>query len=118
MFKFADLYGVATNLTDGINSGKARSVFVLGADVYAAGFEETILGSKAIIWKNGVATNLTDGSTSAFAYSVSVSGQDVFSVGIEYNGGNPIAKLWKNGVGITLGTGNISDATSVFVHTH
>ena len=108
--------GVAISLSNGSNSAEARGVFVVGADVYATGFEN----GDAILWKNGVKTILSTGSGSlAWGYSLFVSGADVYVAGIQYPsfGANLVAKLWKNGIVTNLSDGtDRAEASSVFVH--
>jgi hypothetical protein len=52
---------VGLDLTDGTDHAQANGIFVLGTDVYVAGFESKG-NSSAKYWKNGVATNLATGS--------------------------------------------------------
>ena len=66
-------------LTDGSKQAEARSVFVVGGDVYSAGYE----GKVAKLWKNKTVTNLTDGSKNAFARSVFVAGSNIYTAGYE-----------------------------------
>ena len=104
-----DLY----DLTDGSKQAEARSVFVVGGDVYSAGYE----GKVAKLWKNKTVTNLTDGSKNAFARSVFVAGSNIYTAGYEIKGMKYVAKVWKNGselFALTDGSKN-ADAYSVFV---
>ena len=104
--------GVATSLTNGLSDAEANSVYVLGTDVYVAGYD----GNVAKVWKNGGPTSLTNGSTIAAAHSVYVSGTDVYVAGYEYTGTKSVAKIWKNGVSTSLSNGlNYAEATSVYV---
>jgi hypothetical protein len=106
--------GVATNLSNAVDSSSAESVFVLGSDVYVAGYERNF----ARIWKNGVGTNLTNGNNLAEANSIFVSGTDVYVAGNENTGtsNNKTLKVWKNGVATNLTNGStIGFANSVFV---
>jgi hypothetical protein len=110
--------GVATNLSNAVDSSDAVSVFVSGSDVYAAGS----VGNIAKVWKNGIATNLTNGVNSfGEASAVFVVGNDVYVAGTEHatiTNNNSIARVWKNGIsmGINLSNGIISsNAYSVFV---
>jgi uncharacterized protein (TIGR03437 family) len=99
--------GVATALTDGTHRGIGKSVFLVGGDVYVAGFESN--GNKAVakIWKNGVATALTDGSKNAVANSVFVVGNDVYVAFEEEGMGTHfVSKIWKNGVATALTDGS------------
>jgi hypothetical protein len=65
--------GVATSLSSGTYEIYARSVYVLGSDVYVAGEEYNADNiSVAKVWKNGVETSLTDGSKNAGLGSIFV----------------------------------------------
>jgi hypothetical protein len=61
-------------LTDGENNARGESIFVLGDDVYVAGYDS--IGSDeegsflAVLWKNDVRLNLSDGGAWAEALSV------------------------------------------------
>jgi hypothetical protein len=107
--------GVATNLSNAVDSSDAVSVFVSGSDVYAAGS----VGNIAKVWKNGTATNLTNGvNTFGEASAVFVVGNDVYVVGTLRSGTSNIstAILWKNGIATNLSSGtNPTSASSVFV---
>jgi hypothetical protein len=92
-----------------INS-EARSVKVVGNDVYVAGteVESSINGqvNKAVYWKNGQMVTLTNGDFPARAYSIAVQGSDIYVCGIEGNSQlNRSAKYWKNGTAIALTDG-------------
>jgi len=102
-----------------------RSVFKVGADIYAVGGKVVAYNNgfttNAKMWKNGIETNL---STMPFSLATSlfVSGSDVYIAGSIFNGGSitigpkPIATIWKNGIQTTLTDGtNIAGAESVFV---
>jgi hypothetical protein len=67
--------GVSTSLSDGSNAASAELVYVLGTDVYVAGYEyggAIGITRTAKIWKNGIATSLTNGNFDAIATSVFV----------------------------------------------
>ncbi len=111
------LNGTPVSLTSGVN-GAANSVFGVGTDVYAAGYETNGTNNIAKFWKNSYisATSLTNGLNDAMAYSIFVSGTDIYVAGYEYNGTNNVAKIWKNGVATSLTDGtNYAYAKSVFV---
>ena len=115
--KYAMLWknGIATALTDGTHNAEATSVFVVGGDVYVAGFQ-TGLFNVAKVWKNGTATALTDGSKVAQATSLYVVGNDVYVAGFEDTGNHSVAKVWKNGVATALTDGSKgAEATSLYV---
>ncbi|MCL1909077.1 MAG: hypothetical protein FWG12_06900 [Holophagaceae bacterium] len=95
----------------------AESVFVMGEDVYTAGWNQAtsdqVRPRAAVMWKNGRAQVLSDTRYESRANSVFVSGDDVYVAGRENNAeGLPIAILWKNGVKQILGNG---EANAVFV---
>ena len=88
--------GTPNHLTPG--NGFVSSVFVVGEDVYTAGYESGTGENVAKVWKNGVVLySLTDGTYRANANAVAVSGSDVYVAGNENSSGS-IGKLWKNGV--------------------
>jgi len=101
--------GVATSLTNGVNSASASSIFVSGHDVHVVGIENSGENRVAKYWKNGNVTNLTDGTTYAEAHSVFVSGSDVYVAG--EIGTTPVC--WKNGIPTILA--DAGAAYSVFV---
>ncbi|WP_158642871.1 IPT/TIG domain-containing protein [Mucilaginibacter ginsenosidivorax] len=113
---WSELYGVSTAyiwkngvsiaLTDGAHDADVKSVFVVGNDVYAAGYESNGSRKVAKYWKNGVPVSLTNGSTDAEANSISVVGNDVYVGGyvsvsgyalIDNSDSGCIATIWKNG---------------------
>jgi Carboxypeptidase regulatory-like domain len=112
--------GVPTYLTNGNNYAAANSIFVLGSDVYIAGYEENGTGVNSIakVWKNGVVTNLSNGTTETYANSIFVKGSDVYVAGSSYtNNGNPQNSIvWKNGLQTNFfnATNNVG-AFSIFV---
>lgn len=105
--------GTAISLTNGSNNAVANSIYVVGNDVYVAGYESNGTNNVAKLWKNGVATSLTNGSAHAEGLSVYVSGNDVYVAGFE----NEKAVVWKNNVVTYLTNGNwYSKANSVYVN--
>jgi hypothetical protein len=64
--------GVATHLTDASAFGGVNEVYVVGNDVYAAGYETKNGKTSAKLWKNGTATSLTNGTNDAEARSIFV----------------------------------------------
>lgn len=97
-----------------------QSIFVIGGDVFIAGWDEKRINNKdviytAMLWKNGVAQylNFLDESDSSKATSVFVSGGDVYVAGSENNK----AVVWKNGASQFLVPDDAlpSYANSVFV---
>ena len=97
--------GNATSLPGGTY---AKSIYVVGSDVYACGDYYNYPISYALFWKNGVLTDLTDRSTVSNANAVFVSGSDV------YVGGriNLVAKMWKNTVSTSLSNGTLFNTVS------
>jgi hypothetical protein len=98
--------GVSTMLTDGTNDADVKSIFLVGKDVYAAGYESNGSRKVAKYWKNGVPVTLSDGKTDAEANSISVVGNDVYVGGyvsvsgyalIDNSDSGCIATIWKNG---------------------
>jgi hypothetical protein len=114
--------GVAINLASPpagpfFYQSAAYSVYVVGADVYVAGYSQ---GSVATVWKNGVATTLNSGTYGSQANAVFVSGTDVYAAGYENEMVAStlvsVAKVWKNGVAAALTSGSADAvANSVFV---
>ena len=126
--------GEMQNLTGTSNStfrssvvirSEARSVFVLGDDVYVAGYDvimnEDEVTARARLWKNGEMQNLTNGTFSDEAISVFVSGNDVYVLGREAlelaNFPHRWAfKVWKNGEAEIFAEGNSNwKVNSIFV---
>lgn len=104
---------------NGNNTAWARSIYVVGNDVYAAGYMS--IGSKtyAICWKNGKEIKLSDGTNDEYAYSIYISGNDVYAAGQAAYTSGPVssqAKYWKNGEAIPLTDNNYAGiANSIFV---
>lgn len=121
--------GVAMTLPDDGKGSMATSIFVVGSDVYAAGYvletKETgpvsnLLYTVAVYWKNGVRVALTDGVRSSDATSIFVSGNDVYVAGNLYAYGvtpptNNQAMYWKNGNPVMLVTVGGSVGQSIYV---
>ncbi|SDQ16338.1 Uncharacterized membrane protein [Flagellimonas zhangzhouensis] len=105
------------NLTDEAFHGRAYSVYAVGSDVYAAGYEENENGIwVAKYWENGEVTSLSDGLQNAEAQSIFVLGNDVYAAGSYYDGQGELqqAVVWKNGTPTNqaaMGSG----ASSVYV---
>jgi hypothetical protein len=96
----------------------ARSIYVSGSDVYAAGYATSNSETKVVLWKNNTPSYLeqTGGSQgnnpAIYANSVFVSGSNVYVVG-KGSGG---ATIWKNNVATTLTPANSSGlANAVYV---
>jgi hypothetical protein len=113
--------GTAIPLTAGTTSNaKATAIYVSGADLYVAGFEEEKSGGGIVnaaprLWKNGVSIPLTTPANSLFnsVTSLLVAGSDVY-VGGQYNGAGAV---WKNGVLInTAGYAVAEQVTSLFLY--
>ncbi len=96
---------------------EARSVFVSGKDVYAAGNK---YNSDAVIWKNGDMQELAqpEGCLKTRAYSVFVAGNDVYVAGEASYEDKPVDTykpiLWKNNVPTVLDA-DYGTAYTVFV---
>ena len=58
--------------TNFVNAGDLSWLYVVGTDVYLAGYEGNGVLDKATVWKNGVATSLTNGTKDAIANGVFV----------------------------------------------
>ena len=111
---------VRFTLTDGVYVAVAQSIFVVGEDIYVAGYEKSGIGGNNIAkyWKNGVAVDLTKRSSSARAISIFVVGTDVYVAGNERKRGEEkfSAKYWKNGQEFILSDGKSNaDTHSIFV---
>ena len=108
--------GNPINLTDGITSGRATSIFVSGSDIYIVGTQE----NKIKIWKNNILANTIQGGYLPYnGNCIYVSGNDVYVCGsgaISSSNQNSVAKVWKNGVLTNLTNGTTSAyASAVFV---
>ncbi|MBS1600575.1 MAG: IPT/TIG domain-containing protein [Bacteroidetes bacterium] len=104
------------NISDGlpVTSAYISSVFVSGADVYAAGIQS---GSHDVstYWKNGVPVPLTDGTTYCQPPKIFVSGTDVYVAGTD----GSVGKYWKNGTANILNSTNpafLSYPLSIYVN--
>ncbi len=112
--------GISEDLTDGTYSAKANSVYVSGADIYAAGSETTdtlTVYGLAKYWKNGAEVILGEGIYYSQAYSIFVDGSNVYACGLELNSsGIEQAKYWINGTAVVLGSGlSHASANSIYV---
>jgi hypothetical protein len=98
----------------------ATSVFVVGTDVYVAGYGIAYREMyKARYWKNGVETILP-GAADNKASSIFVYGNLVYVAGSQFassNGNYGVAKYWRNGVEnpLTSVSTSVSEATGIFV---
>lgn len=113
---------ILTNTLGGsglIPSTVAKSVYVNGTDVYAAGYTAVGSYTKSVLWKNDTPTYLeqtggSDGFNPAIsANSVFVSGTNVYVVGKGLKG----ATLWKNNIATILTSQNdySGNAKAVYV---
>jgi hypothetical protein len=114
--------GVKTVLNT-TESGTASSVYVLGEDVYVAGYvnrseNDALIKDVAVLWKNPgenvVVTDLSDGSfdTRANSVFVTVSG-NVYVSGKEMNSTNYEAVLWKDSAKTVLSDPTKESSASV-----
>lgn len=111
--------GVATSLSDGVNTESANSVYVAGTDVYAVGYSQHNFSQFGKIWKNKLPpVDLSKTAALSNANSVFVSGNDVYVGGHDRNlkTDKLVAKYWKNGEPTILTDGtNDAFVTSIFV---
>jgi hypothetical protein len=70
--------GVSNDLITGVGTAvngkkycRADDIFVVGNDIYVAGFEDGP-AAKAVVWKNGIAAILTSSSNEGIARSIFV----------------------------------------------
>ena len=101
---FAGYYknGILTRLTDGSKDAATNSIYVVGNDVYAAGF----IGALPVYWKNGLATTLSSNVLSS-AWSIFVSGSDVYVGGSDLPPNSDYGVIWKNGSEDRLSNGAV-----------
>lgn len=101
-----------------LSNSIARSIAVVGNDVYVAGEEGDLFmygNNKAKYWKNGQEVFLT-GPIGAGANSIAVFGGDVYVAGWELKGSKTVAKYWKNSQSFNLTDGTTNAvATSIVV---
>ncbi len=103
--------GVPVELSDGLQQADARSIFLSGNDVYAAGFEYSASGAVAKYWKNGVPVALQ--SSFSDANSIFVSATHIYVAG-KSSRAVDVAELWTDGVRTSLTNGaRQSSATQV-----
>jgi hypothetical protein len=107
--------GAATVWADGIPQrlgeaeSEAMSVFVSDGEVFVAGWEESVPGTRfAMLWVNGVGRRLSGGGPHDEAASVQVLGSTVFVAGTSEKHKMSVATLWKNYVPIQLGENGVS----------
>lgn len=100
--------------------GGAWDIFLVGKDVYIAGYENNLnaTGSGAVYWKNGekVALSPTNEYFYVEATSIFVSGDDVYVAGYERNISGAVSMYWKNGVKVVLSDSkNDTKANDIYV---
>lgn len=105
--------GTKQGLSTSSDNSQVNSVFVVGADTYAAGFD----GNTAMVWKNGEELyQLTNGANGARANGIYVEGSDVYVVGEENVDGFFVAKVWKNGNLLKNVTNGVTNAYGKAIH--
>ncbi|MBC8110975.1 MAG: IPT/TIG domain-containing protein [Verrucomicrobia bacterium] len=110
--------GTAINITKTIESNFAKnnSMFVVGNDVYVAGWQDEKNGYRGpVYWKNGVRVKLSGNSEVEEASSIFVNGNNVYVAGYEQSKANPyypIAKYWRNGISVYLTDGSKYSGTT------
>jgi len=87
--------GDRVDLTDGIGTAIARSIFITDKHVYVAG----MINDQAVYWKDGFVTGLTTTGANSMANSIFVKGDDVHVGG--YQNGYPA--YWQNDVRQDIG---------------
>jgi hypothetical protein len=101
-----------------LSNSVARSIAVVGNDVYVAGEEGDLfiyIKNKAKYWKNGQEVLLT-GPIGAGANSIAVVGGDVYVAGWELMGTKTVAIYWKNNQPFVLTDGSAdAEATSIVI---
>ena len=78
--------GQAISLTDGTKDAWARSIAVVGSDVYVAGIEDNGSFNVAKYWKNGQAITLTDGQRMPMHIPLRLRAAMYMWQEVEYNG--------------------------------
>ena len=94
--------------TDGTKQAYAYSVYVVGDDVYVAGYE----GGVAKVWKNK--EELYELTNNGEAFSIVIHSGDVYMAGYEFDGSSNVAKVWKNGKEL-YSLANKGIARSIFI---
>ncbi|WP_108245518.1 IPT/TIG domain-containing protein [Muricauda brasiliensis] len=105
--------GTKQGLSTSSDNSQVNSLFVVGADTYAAGND----GNVAMVWKNGEELyQLTNGANGARANGIFVEGSDVYAVGEESVDGFFVAKVWKNGNLLKNVTNGVTNAYGKSIH--
>ena len=102
---------------------RLEDIFVLGGDVYLAGYENHQGGIVSKYWRNGVEKVLSKKEVTTYARSIYVDNSDVYLAGYADAIGDRSVKLWKNGVptslipskSVTRGYGVTVDKGNVYV---
>ncbi len=86
----------------------ARSVEVIGSDVYVGGFQHNGIRYEGRVWKNGEPIDYSIGAAYTYVYDLAASGESLYAAGYFWNGGPNIPVLWKDGVSTELETNDNS----------
>ena len=76
---------------------QARTIEVLGSDVYVGGNAEGSVQTDVVYWKNGEINFLPNADKNTSLNDLKITGDTLHIIGTQYEGGPPRVKYWKTG---------------------